>query len=326
MQSLYEVAKFWLLGLFVLSLFSLNPKQIGKTIVWVLANWLLGLLCIYIFAIIAKPGFSGEDAYEWFVSVGIGSPFPLNYGNSYGRFYPLGHIIYNWLIYFPFRSSPIPYLLQNAVMLITGTALLYFSMPRKSTANQIACLCSLLLILQLPDMARIFIAIIYPEKSLYILLAWFLFALQHAEKQKTSYLHYISALVPLVIATYCKEPVFVIGLVYGMGRLLFCYRQDTKAQKLFSSLLIVNAIVFLLLYYSYRLCSRRQLCNWSANIHEMGNNLASPFPKYLWNIYFANFFDYISMLSLFIKKKIEILLWRICCCFLVLPTLSATLF
>ena len=247
MQSLYEVAQFWLLGLFVLSL--LSHKNISKAIVWVLATWILGILCIYIFATIANPGFSGEDAYNWFVSVGIGSPFPLNYRNSHGRFYPLGHIIYNWLIYFPFRSSPIPYLLQNAVMLITGTALLYFSMPRKNTSSQIACLCSLLLILQLPDMTRIFMAIIYPEKSLYILLAWFLFALRYAEKQKTSYLRYISALVPLVIATYSKEPIFVIGLVYGLGRLLFCYRQDTKAQKLFSSLLIVNAIVFLLLYY-----------------------------------------------------------------------------
>ena len=248
MQSLYEVAKFWLLGLFIISL--LSHKNIRKAIVWVLATWVLSILCIYIFTIIAHPSFGGRgDNIEWFTTTAIGKPFPLNFDNSRGRFYPLGHITYNWLIYFPFRNSAIPYLLQNAITLLAGTTLLYFSIPRKNIANQIASLCNLLFILQLPAMLDIFIDIVYPEKNLFLFFAWFLFALRYAEKKKISYLRYISALVPLVLATYSKEPVFVIGLVYGLGRLLFCYRQDTKAQKLFSSLLIVNAIVFLLLYY-----------------------------------------------------------------------------
>ena len=246
MQSLYEVTKFWLLGLFVLNL--LSHKNISKAIVWVLGIWVLSILCIYIFAIIVHPSFGGSgDNIEWFTTTAIGKPFPLNFDNSRGRFYPLGHITYNWLIYFPFRNSAIPYLLQNAITLIAGTTLLYFSMPRKNVANQIASLCSLLFILQPPAMLVIFIDIVYPEKNLFLFFAWFLFALRYAEKKKTSYLRYISALVPLVLATYSKEPIFVISLVYGLGRLLFC--KDTKAQKLFNSLLIVNAIVFLLLYY-----------------------------------------------------------------------------
>ena len=234
------------MALFVCSLLSLNPKQTGKAIIWVLTTWVLGILFLYIFLAFFNTNWPLNDAEAWLRTTVIGKPFPPLIGIG-GRFYPLGHMAYNWVIYFPFRKSLIPYLLQNAVTLLGGTGLLYFAMPKRNTASQIVCLCSLLFILQAPMMGKIFMDIIYPEKNLYVLLPWFLFSLRYAEKQKTSYLRYILALLPLMLATYTKEPVFVISLVYGLGRFLFC--RDTKAQKLFNYLLIFNAIVFLILYY-----------------------------------------------------------------------------
>ncbi|WGK70337.1 hypothetical protein P0082_05610 [Candidatus Haliotispira prima] len=255
LRAIYDSLKYWLLLLSLLALLSFwrnYPKRINYSLIRVLGSSVVGILVFHLLGILANPGWIGGDALIWLRSTALGVATPLRVGIWPSRFFPLAHQIYDWVIFTPFYRSPSPYLVQNALMLLLGTLLLYYALPRgRRPVHKVVCLYILLLILQLPELITIFGDVIFPEKSLYLLFAWFFLALRYAEQSKTSYLRYILAWLPLTLATYFKEPVFVICVVYGLGRLLFCRQQDTRPQKFFSYLLLGSALLFLLLYMRF---------------------------------------------------------------------------
>jgi hypothetical protein len=91
-------------------------------------------------------------------------------------------------------------------------------------------------------------SLIFPETQLTMLLSVFMFCYYKALKtDKTKY--YIPALMAVLYASYCKEPIFGVFLIIALVNLIFRYKKQTKKEKMFNFLLILNAVIFILLYY-----------------------------------------------------------------------------
>jgi hypothetical protein len=61
--------------------------------------------------------------------------------------------------------------------------------------------------------------------------------------------YFTAAALSAVYATYCKEPVFGVFAVIALSNLLFRYKKESKNERFFYMTLVVNAVIFLLLYY-----------------------------------------------------------------------------
>jgi hypothetical protein len=59
----------------------------------------------------------------------------------------------------------------------------------------------------------------------------------------------ILAVFVAVFTTYCKEPTFIVFLIIGFTNFFFSFKTMKKEDKIFNFSLILNAIIFLLLYY-----------------------------------------------------------------------------
>jgi hypothetical protein len=61
--------------------------------------------------------------------------------------------------------------------------------------------------------------------------------------------YFIAAALSAAYATYCKEPVFGVFVIIALSNLLFRYKKETRNEKIFNLALVVNAAIFLFLYY-----------------------------------------------------------------------------
>jgi len=99
----------------------------------------------------------------------------------------------------------------------------------------------------------IFMFLILPETPGIMLFSIFMLMYYKAlETDKIKY--YVIALLAAAYNTYCKEPVFGVFLVIAFTNHLFRYKKESKRERIFYTGLIVNAVLFLVLYYffSYR--------------------------------------------------------------------------
>ena len=94
-----------------------------------------------------------------------------------------------------------------------------------------------------------FLNIMFPERVVIVLFTVFAFLMFKYNENKKTYL-LVLAFISAFIATYFKETVFAFFIVYAVWTLLF--KKDCNGkEKIFSYTLIVNGVVFLLLYYIF---------------------------------------------------------------------------
>jgi len=99
----------------------------------------------------------------------------------------------------------------------------------------------------------LYMRLIFPETIIVMLFVIFMYSFYKAMiTDKLCY--YLTALFSVVYATYCKEPVFGALLITALVNLIFRHHSQTEREKGFHFLIIVNGLVFLVLYYiiSYR--------------------------------------------------------------------------
>jgi len=94
-----------------------------------------------------------------------------------------------------------------------------------------------------------FMNIMFPERVVIVLFTVFAFLMFKYNENKKTYL-LVLAFISAFIATYFKETVFAFFIVYAGWTLLF-KKDCNRKEKIFSYTLIVNGIVFLLLYYIF---------------------------------------------------------------------------
>jgi hypothetical protein len=172
---------------------------------------------------------------------------------SDGRFFPLGLFDLNLTLIIPNGHTPFGhYYLVTIEFILSIVGLLYLFKNSdhedyKLSDNYINAFYIILLILFSVSLVRIFMNIIFPEKILFLTLPLFMLFYQKGLKTQ-NIKYYIIAIFFAAYSTYCKEPVsgalLIIVLINGIG-----YKSLTKKDRIFNCILLINSIIFIILYY-----------------------------------------------------------------------------
>ena len=176
-----------------------------------------------------------------------------------GRFFPLGLVDLNLLI--PFGDNPFAYTLERVLLLVAVTGLV-FCLTTRAAGTTIGSLLTIAFLLT-PDLSKIYSNAIFPESLLLLMLGLFFLLYYLADDRKRDRLLWLSCLVAS-FATYCKEPVFGLFVVFSLTQLGFGYHQLTRSQRWANLYLLFNAVVFLIVYWSF--------CSNGGNYAEIRND------------------------------------------------------
>lgn len=209
------------------------------------------LVGILTFFIVHNAAFVLGDQAQFLTTTALGEMLPLS---RYvipvlGRFFPLGITDYNVLLLFLNEPSATAHFVINAICFILCAILLFMLcvdiLKEKMTLNYtIAAISSFFL---LARVYLVFIDLIFPERLMTLMIIAFIFlAYRFWNTEKTAYL--IGSVLSAVYLTYCKEPVF--GALFIFSGLVLCFaRNISQRKKIFLWLLVINSIVFIVLYY-----------------------------------------------------------------------------
>lgn len=163
-----------------------------------------------------------------------------------GRFWPLGLFDYNIFRLFPETRSYVPYYLYNTVILAFALCIWYKSLNILNKNNYLLSAFGVLILSSSTAFFQIHMECIFPERFMFFTLSSFLFfSLKGFISQKTKY--YVIAVICAIYTTYCKEPAFVIFLIFSATNLIFGIN-PTKKDKIFNLLLLANSVIYLLVY------------------------------------------------------------------------------
>lgn len=209
------------------------------------------LVGILTFFIVHNAAFVLGDQAQFLTTTALGEMLPLS---RYvipvlGRFFPLGITDYNVLLLFLNEPSATAHFVINAICFVLCAILLFMLcvdiLKEKITLNYtIAAISSFFL---LARVYLVFIDLIFPERLMTLMIIAFIFlAYRFWNTEKTAYL--IGSVLSAVYLTYCKEPVF--GALFIFSVLVLCFaRNISQRKKIFLWLLVINSIVFIVLYY-----------------------------------------------------------------------------
>ena len=211
------------------------------------------IVAILAFYIIFNANWILGDQWQNIRTTGLGGImhssdfcFPNN-----GRFWPFALLHYNILLLFQ-CTSPTAHYVLNALLFIVFSVAIFIvirkSILQKGTSfvwNNVTILLASCYLLFREHF--VFLDLIYGETILAVLFALFMICAIRFY-QTSNLICGIVALLSAVYATYCKEPTFAVFMTFGTTMLIFNFKKLTRAQKTFSSLLILNAIVFLFIY------------------------------------------------------------------------------
>jgi hypothetical protein len=241
--------------IFLIFCFFHNRIFTGKNSGRKLYFFMIGVSALIVFCVMFHANWIFGDDYEYVTTTAIDKYVPFLY-TADGRFFPLGHIHYNILL-FVLRllgiHSGLPavfHFMLIAVFHILSAVCLYSLLtkikPFVHADYPVFPLFFLSIIFLLST--GFFMGLNYPETQLIMLLAVFmLMYLKALETDKKRY--FAAAALSAVYATYCKEPMFGAFVIIALSNHLFRYKKESGNEKIFYWALVANAIVFLSLYY-----------------------------------------------------------------------------
>jgi hypothetical protein len=200
------------------------------------ANWLLG------------------DQLQFLRTTALNKVLPIrNYViPTLGRFFPLGLMDYNLLLLFPMGYTATAHFILNAVSFLIFVIAFFFLLyemlttERNITLNIWIIVFTMLFLIQ--RVYSVFLDIIFPERIVVMLLAIFmLFTWQFNKTDKWGF--GIVALACAGYMVYCKEPLFGALLVFSLTNIVFNWKNLSRNKIIFQWLLIVNSLLFIILYY-----------------------------------------------------------------------------
>ena len=238
----------------------LQRYDINKFLIY-LAYFLIAILGAYF--IVKDANWCFGDDYEFLVSTAIGKSEPLSrHIAEVGRFVPLQHYDFNFLTLFSFGRTAFAHYLWVAIGFIV---LVYFwartsvLICRKNihlykTKLLISLVCFLMLICT-PYAVWVFQEIIFAERLILVLLMIFIYL--SILPRKNEVFKYILAFAIAVYLSYMKEPMSGALCVFALTNLIFEYKKLSWPAKLFYMGLVLNFLVYLVLYYFlvYRITS-----------------------------------------------------------------------
>lgn len=222
-----------------------------------------------------------------------------------GRFFPLNFQEFNLLKYIPGGNLPVSHYIISAAIFIGAMILIlrfmcevlntYF--PTISYKSWVGFF-SILMLAFAPDVIWMYQDIIFPERN--VILCYALFMLLYFKGIETNKLsYYCWAGLVAVISFFYKEPVFGTYIVIALVPFIFNYRQVGKGHKLFSVIIGLGVLGYLLSYYFLVYVK-------STSFYNSGRVFLS-FDEFLLSIFNAHkFFMLLILLGLYRAYKIII--------------------
>jgi hypothetical protein len=201
------------------------------------ANWILG----------DDEQFINHTAIDKFRSI-------MEDIRSDGRFFPLGLFDINLTLFIPNGHTPLGHYCLVCIEFILSIIVLLFLFRNsdnedyKLSDQYINAFYIILLILFSTSLVQIFMNIVYPEKILFLTLPLFMLFYQKGLKTQHKK-YYVLALLCAVYSTYCKEPISGALLIIVLINGIMGYKSLTKKDRIFNCILLINSIIFIILYY-----------------------------------------------------------------------------
>lgn len=227
-----------------------------------LPDWLLFAILSFLLSvtIIQNANWVFGDDHEFLVML-INQHFrSLLALKHLGRFNPLQYQELRWLTLSPWafskgRFAACLYVCSMASFVVFSVSIfVHFRTLAKNTLKRELALFPLaaaayVSIVLVPSFMMVFWRIIFPERMVVVLYAVFATVYYRAvmgDKRR----HYIGAFVCLVLMTYYKEPAVLLTVPAAVLWLVFAWRTLTRRHKVFNWAIVLNAVTYLVLYYT----------------------------------------------------------------------------
>jgi hypothetical protein len=222
-------------------------RSLGQTL-------LISFLSVVVFFINYKSNWIFGDDIEFLTSTAIGKAEPMSrHAIIDGRFWPFGHYDFNLLTLLPFGyTSEFHYVYLSLWFILLFIFLLkliiHLSNDSFGYVDYFFIFFVLIIIICGSDIIQVYMDVIFPEKTILTMLAFFM--LLFYQFLRTNKSKYLIIIIPFIIwSTYCKEVMFILYGSIGLSLLLWNKKLKIKGLTLFSILLLVNSLIYILLYY-----------------------------------------------------------------------------
>ncbi len=206
----------------------------------------VGVLAVYF--ILHNANWMCGDDLEWIRTTAIGKIEPMACHVGQGRFTPLGHYDSNLTVLIPYGYTAFVHYVLVAIYFLLAS-IFFLKTINKIVPNLNVCLLLAIYSLFVYVSLEIFIFIVYSEKVVLTGLAFFMYTIQKIQ-EKASWLLTILLCVVVAYITYAKEPVFGAFVVFSLLNFIFRRKEQNCKEKTVCYFCLLNALVFVLLYYS----------------------------------------------------------------------------
>jgi hypothetical protein len=220
-----------------------------------LAGLVLGIIVLFLtFFIIYNANWSLGDQAQFLTTTALHKILSIHKYviPSLGRFFPLGLMDYNLLLFFHNGNTATAHFILNAfsflVFILVSLILFYKIIFTESKNKQFIWLLVCTILFLISRVYSVFLDLIFPERIVVTLLVLFILS-TYQFKKTDRWIYGILSLILAVYLVYCKEPLFGSIIIFALSDLIFNYRNLPKNYKIFLYLLIVNSLIFITLYY-----------------------------------------------------------------------------
>jgi hypothetical protein len=222
----------------------------------IICNTAIGvMLFIVAYIIMINAHWTVGDDWLFLLTTAIGKNF--TYPIGMGRFYPLANYDYNILNYIPYGYSVNAHFMINVISffltIFSLTVLLKNDYGEKAGHRYINTFFIIAFPILLLHIIHVFINIVYPERLMCLTLVLFMLCYKKALESKKAW-YYVTAFLLAVFTSYSKEPAIGLFCIIAVVNLIFNYKGMGKKERVFYASLILNAMIFIILWYllSYR--------------------------------------------------------------------------
>lgn len=200
-----------------------------------------------VFFILHNANWVNGDDFEWLKTTALGIAETVSYHVGNGRFVPFNHFDSNLTLLLPYGNTAFVHYLLVAIV-FSFASIFFVASLKKHVRNVNGVLLLATYSFFVYESVSVYLSIIYPEKILILGLALFMY-LFYKLHEKTSLIYLMLLCIVVLYITYAKEPVFGIFLVFSLVNLLFRRRKTNAMEKMFGYFCLLNAVVYVLLYY-----------------------------------------------------------------------------
>jgi hypothetical protein len=216
------------------------------------------LIAVYCYWIVADSAWVFGDDVILVNTVVSGHPLLLSFAEI-GRFYPLGFCDLNLLLWV--GNQPFYFLAHSAFKLIVISVLLGFALKKMNPNSWPMFLLGFLL---LNTVILVHLNSYYPESMMMITFSGFALAyMKGLETRKKKYL--LIAAIFSMIAIYEKETVFALFMTIAVSGMALHSSEDREFTKPLNIFLLVNSLLFLVLYYFF-------VYRYAIRLYEVGKH------------------------------------------------------